>query len=156
MKYFTYLMIAFLTLSFTACDTIVPCGTSKEDFLANYKSLLDEVETENPSKDSEKWKNYDYRFKQLVEECYPSYQEELTISEKVEFVSLSSQYYVERYEGEVTVKMEEVGNILKQEYEKLMEEKGDEIEDMAEEFGEDLEKMAKKWSEKLKQLFEEE
>ncbi len=156
MKHFTYLMIAFLSISFTACDTIAPCGTSKEDFLANYKNLLEEVEAENPSRDSEKWKNYDYRFKQLVEECYPSYEEELTTTEKVEFISLSSQYYVERYEDEVTVKMEEVGNILKREYDKLMEEKGDEIEDMAEELGEDVEKLVNKWSKKLEKLFEEE
>lgn len=163
MKHFAHLIpiaigIALFSLSFTACDTLTPCGNSKEDFLTNYKNLIEEVQETNPASDSEKWKNYDYRFKQLVEECYPTYQEDLSLVEKVEFIAMSSQYYVERYEEDVTksitVNMDAVGKTLKKEYDKLMAEKGDDIEELAEEFGEDVEKMAKKWSKKLEELFE--
>ena len=158
MKHFAYLIIALILVNFTACDTINPCGNSKADFLTNYKKLIEEVKETNPAGDSEQWKNYDYRFKQLVEECYPTYQEELSIGEKVEFIAMSSQYYIERYEENVTknitVNMDAIGKTLKKEYEKLMLEKGDDIEELAKEFGKDIEKMSEKWGEKLEKLFE--
>ncbi|MCO6489382.1 MAG: hypothetical protein J5I98_13240 [Phaeodactylibacter sp.] len=79
------------------CSSGSPCGNSKDVFLQNYYSLVDEAAAANLPASDDKWAKYDERFRAFVEECYDQYEPELSPKERRRFWSKSLKYYAQRY-----------------------------------------------------------
>ena len=73
------------------------CGSSKDDFLANYADLLETVNRKDLAVSDGQWTKYDERFRAMVEECYATYEPEMSGREKRRFWRQAMQYYVVRY-----------------------------------------------------------
>jgi hypothetical protein len=81
---------------FTACS-INPCGPGKKQFLKNFDAFITDIEDQSLAYESEKWEDYDLKFKKFVKECYPEYEEDLTRKEDDQFVANTMKYYYLKY-----------------------------------------------------------
>lgn len=165
MKYTPIILICSI-IAFTTCDIINPCGTSKESFLNNYNSLVQEVKEKDLKYDDRAWEHYDRQFKKMVENCYEKYQPDMTATEEVDFWSNALAYYYYRYGTDMVTVLSDSSNELSvtisENVEKAIDnpsvvlrkllgkEKMKELEGLFD----DLEKDLEKWGEKLKNLFD--
>lgn len=165
MKYVQLFTAVLAIITFTACDFMSPCGSSKEEFLTNYDNFIKEIEAEELAHDASAWQSHDREFKQMVEECYKTYEDEMSASEQISFWTNALAYYYHRYgtdmvavlnnsSDEVSVviseKVEEViDNPRKALREILGEGKGLELDDLLN----DLEKDLDKWGKKIDNFF---
>jgi hypothetical protein len=164
MKLVNLLFIAIGLIVLSACDTILPCGSSKEDFLEKYETFISQVGEQNLSANSDEWEQHDREFKQMVESCHEMY--ELTMTEEVEFWGNAMIYYSNRYGSEMLTVLNDESNGVSVEISENLEEFFDDPEAMMNKiFGEEKSKNLKKlfkeatkdvekWSKKLEKIFE--
>jgi len=165
MKFTNFLFVAIALIIFSACNQILPCGSSKEDFLEKYETFIEQIDEENLTANSDEWEQHDREFKQMVEKCHEMY--ELTFTEEVEFWANTMIYYSNRYGSEAMSTLnDESNNIsveISEELEKVFDdpdammdkffgaEKSDNLKDLFKEATKDMEK----WGKKLEKIFEE-
>ena len=143
----------------------IQCGGSKANFQNQYENLLEKIEDLNYDLDDKRWKPFDERFRTLVEECYPMYEDEMSEREKSEFWLSTLEFYSGRYgdglaevfrnqgeyiSEEVVENLEEVLEHTGRKLEDFMDENGQELEKLFEEVGKDIED----WAERLKEILE--
>lgn len=166
MKHLQILLICLTLVSFTACDFMSPCGASKEEFLMNYNTFIEEIKAKDLAYDAKEWESHDREFKKIVDECYKKYEADLNGKEEVEFWTNALAYYYYRY----GTNMIAVLNDSSDELSVTISEKVDEVienpmvairkilgKDKANELDglmKDLEKDLNKWSKKIEKLFE--
>jgi hypothetical protein len=87
-------ILVVITLAFTNCALIDPCGTSKSEFLDKFEELLDHSKQRAESK-SVSWDDLDKRYETLYEECFSQWEPELNLKEKAKVASwvVQFQYY---------------------------------------------------------------
>jgi len=165
MKFTNLLFVAIGLIIFSSCDTILPCGNSKEDFLEKYETFVEQVEEENLATNSDEWEQHDREFKQMVEKCYEMY--DLSLTEEVEFWANAMVYYSNRYGSEAMSALNDESNDISVEISENLEEvfddpeammdkifgaeKSDDLKDLFKEATKDMEK----WGKKLEKIFEE-
>lgn len=164
MKLTNFLFVAIGLIVLSACNTISPCGNSKEDFLEKYETFVTQVSEENLGTNANEWEQHDREFKQMVEKCHEIY--ELTATEEIEFWANTMIYYSNRYGAEVMSVLNDDSNKLSVEISENLETFFDNPDQMMEKmFGAeksgDLKKLFKeatkdmeKWGEKLEKIFE--
>ena len=166
MKYLSLFILFVAITSFTSCNLISPCGVSKDDFLANYNTFIDNIQEKDLAYDANEWESYDRDFEQMVEECHEKYKEEMSASEEIDFWTNALAYYYYRYgtdmvsilsdsSNELSVTISEnVDDVIdnpKVVLKKILgKDKMDELEDLFKDFEKDMEK----WGKKLEKLFE--
>lgn len=83
------LSISFLSSCQTRCLT-------KEAFLTGFDKFSEDVKTHYKDLGEEDWVSIDEELKAYVDECYPKYKTELTVSEKVTFWKNTLSYGIYR------------------------------------------------------------
>jgi len=166
-----FLFVALIGLmTWTSCSLGDPCGGDKSQFLDNYNAFMQEVDDLDLDHNDEAWKEYDDRFKKMVEECYEIHEGEMSLREERKFWAKTVTYYVQRYgNGFADVLKNDNSELNLSIKEHMKDAKGDirialndleinlsaqEVEDMFDELGSDLEKLGKKWGKKLENLIE--
>ncbi len=96
MKHLTIIAIAIAALM-ASCTQNPGCGSNKDAFLQGYYQLIDEAKAASLPVSDSGWKRYDERFRAYVEECYDSYEAELSAKERRRFWATSMKYYAQRY-----------------------------------------------------------
>jgi hypothetical protein len=164
MKLTNFLFIAIGLIVLSACDTILPCGSSKEDFLEKYETFVTQVSEEDLNANADEWEQHDREFKQMVEKCHEMY--ELTATEEIEFWGNTMIYYSNRYGSDVMSVLNDNSNELSVEISENLEEffedpnqvmekifgaeKSDDLKKLFKEATKDMEK----WGKKLEKIFE--
>lgn len=90
-------LLPILLLAFLASCQLSPCGFNKSSFLSKHEYLVDEAKEHRKKWSEEDWKKSDDKMKNLVEECYESFEEELTNQETSRFWTRTASYYVTRF-----------------------------------------------------------
>ena len=166
MKHTQLLLIGFLLTTFTACDLYNICGSTKEEFLGNYTTFIQEVGEQKLDHDAAEWEKNDRKFKEMINGCYKKYEEEMTATEEVEFWTNALAYYYYRYGTGMIAVLDDSSNALSVTVsEKINEvvdnpmmiirkflgkDKANEVDGLMNE----LEKDLNKWAKKLENLFE--
>jgi len=87
-------LLLLLTISLiSSCQT--RCLT-KEAFITGYDKFSEDVKTHYKDLSEEDWANIDKELKAYVDECYPKYKADLTVSEKVAFWKNTLSYGIYR------------------------------------------------------------
>jgi hypothetical protein len=97
MKHLQLLILLVAVTSFSACNLMSPCGSSKEEFLTNYNAFIENIKEKDLAYDANEWETYDRDFKEIVEGCHEKYKAEMSISEEVDFWTNALAYYYYRY-----------------------------------------------------------
>jgi len=84
--------LAFLAASISSCTLATTCSVSKSGFLLNFDTMIKKIAEEELRSNDATWESYDSKFKKFVEECYPSYEEQMTLQEKKEFWYKTFEY----------------------------------------------------------------
>lgn len=166
MKYLQIFVLFLGITTFTACDFMNPCGSTKEEFLTNYDTFIKEIEQKELAHDASEWTSHDREFKQMVEECYEKYEAEMSVSEQIGFWTNALAYYYQRYgtdmiavlgdsSDELSVKVSEKAKEVLENpsevFRKILgDSKGDELDKLLRDFGKDF----NKWSKKIENLLE--
>ncbi len=80
-----------------ACSA--PCGRSKEAYLKKVDALVEQAGKLELPLDDEAWKKYDEQFDELVNTCYETWEEELTVKEKQHLLAQIATYGYRRAGG---------------------------------------------------------
>jgi|GEM_PF-2210270 len=91
------LFLSVLWLTYSSCSTATTCSVSKSGFLTNFDTMIKKVSEKELKSNDDQWASYDQKFEKFVEECYPSYEENMTEEEKQKFWLKSVEYYWHRY-----------------------------------------------------------
>lgn len=166
MKHLQLLLIGLTLIAFTACDVLSPCGTSKEEFLKNYNTFVQEIGEKDLSHDASEWETHDREFKKIIEECHKKYKTEMTTTEEAEFWTNALAYYYYRYGANMIAELDDSSNqlsvIISKNVEQVLEnpmvaltkvvgeEKAKEIENLMNDIKVDI----NKWTKKLEKIFE--
>ena len=155
------LLTALLAVSLQNCTTI-QCGTTKSQFLENYFNFIEEATGEEYSVTDKRWGVYDDRLETYILDCYPSFRDDLTVSDRQEILTHALGYYYVRY-GSHMIKelqnednrvsqalMDEMGELWSNPNELLREVMGDDWDELLNEFLEDLDK----WQNKFRDLLQ--
>ncbi len=157
----------------TSCTGSAVCSINKKGFLNGFDALVTSAEKKDMKSNDPTWENYDKKFKQIVEECYPSYEEDMTLEEKKEFASKSVEYYWHRHglgfvkrlgdkddplAQEIVEQSREAWGSLDAVISELLDELGvtlkdfdtKEFENLFKEMGTDMEK----WGKKIEKIFQ--
>lgn len=128
-------------MSFLSCDSLIHCG-SKDAFIENYAKFTTDLREHAEKLDDQDWKAIDAEFKMYVDECYPKYKEQLSISEKLNFWKGTLSYVVNKngHDGNLNIELNDVNINLTEEFKDLSIESKKELEKfIKDEFGKDLE-----------------
>jgi hypothetical protein len=76
---------------------------TKEGFLKTFDGFITEFESKKNSVDlnEEEKLAYEQRYKQMVNDCYKKFRNELTLKERQEFWKSSLRFILDRFDGEV-------------------------------------------------------
>lgn len=80
-----------------SCTQNPGCGNNKDAFLRGYYQLINEAKAAGLPVSDSGWEKYDEPFRAYVEECYDSYESELSAKERRRFWAASMKYYAQRY-----------------------------------------------------------
>lgn len=80
----------------TACD-VDPCGSTPEAFATRAERFFEEAAAADYAASDDAWELYDERLRELVEECYPRHEAELTREQSRAFWAGVGEYYVQRF-----------------------------------------------------------
>jgi len=85
-----YFFLTIVMLSLSSCSTM-----TKDAYLEQYKSFIDEISSSSQNFKENDWKNADERFKKFDTEWYNDFKDEMSISEKgkTAFYNLQYVYY---------------------------------------------------------------
>lgn len=166
MKHLQVLLLGLSLTAFTACDLYNICGSTKEEFLTNYSTFIEEIGEQKLEHDAAEWEKSDRKFKEMVNGCYKKYEAEMTAAEEVEFWTNALAYYYYRYGTNMVAVLSDGSDDLSVTVSKKVKEvldnpmvimrnflgkdKSNEVDDLMDELESDL----NKWSKKLEQLFE--
>jgi len=166
------ILSAICLLGFSFSCSMDECGGSKDRFLKNYHTLMDDIEDSGYDKEHKKWNTNDDKFQTYVKECYETYEDDLTNRETREFWDRATKYYFKKFANNIDLKLEgkEIGKLIGDNLTEVSTELGDafknidvnididekEIEEFFDELGGDLEKLGKKWGKKIEQILEKE
>ena len=135
------LLIILCSMNFLSCDSIVHCG-SKDAFIKNYSKFTTDLREHAEKLEAQDWKAIDDEFKMYVDECYPKYKEQLSLSEKLSFWKGTLSYAVHKNgnDGNINIQLNDVKIDLADEFKDLSIESKKELEKfIKDEFGRDLE-----------------
>ena len=92
------LMLTFCAslILFSSCET-EPCSYSKERFTKKFSLLVERASESDRKISDERWEKEDEQFGQFVMDCYPKFEEEMSLSEKTEFWQGTLSYLFARY-----------------------------------------------------------
>ena len=90
-------ILALLLLGVASCDLVDPCGASADGFADKAESFFTEARDRDYDAGDAAWASYDDRLVELVEQCYPQHETELTRTQDRAFWRGVSGYYVHRY-----------------------------------------------------------
>ena len=88
--------VASLLAAATACD-VDPCGASAAAFASRAEAFFAEAAAAEHDASSGAWDLYDERLRELVEECYPRHEGDLTREQERAFWRGVRIYYVQRF-----------------------------------------------------------
>ncbi len=166
------LFLSILWLTYTSCSTATTCSVSKSGFLTNFNTMVKTVGDKELKSSDDQWTSYDQKFEKFIDECYPSYEENMTDDEKQEFWLKSVEYYWYRHglgfikrlgdkndplSQEIVSKTEETWGGVDEVVSHLLDEVGmtikdfdtEQFEGLFKEIGADVEK----WGKKLEKIF---
>ncbi|MCG8329356.1 MAG: hypothetical protein MI974_16795 [Chitinophagales bacterium] len=112
MKVYVKLGILAIGVLLVACNQESPCGEDKATFLKSYYDLIDQVSISKMAANDGKWAGYDEQFRASIEECYQTYESEMTKGERRKFWAKSMRYYYHRYGGSVLEVVKDESNQL--------------------------------------------
>jgi len=95
MKSLTLLLIV-CSIIFTGCN-LSPCGFSKDQFVEKHLDLVNQAKKNKKSWKDTDWESRDGQMKQMVEECYENYEEEMSDKEIAKFWTGTATYYFNRH-----------------------------------------------------------
>ena len=127
------------------------------------RDLLIRLHQKDLTTDEEAWQNLDKTFDKYLSECFNEFENELTSSERVDFVTNTAKYYYAKYGSGISEQMgsehEEIARKMAENLEDFLHIHEDEIEAFVEEFAnsidrEELDELMEQGSEMLKTLME--
>jgi len=74
-----------------------PCGFNKSSFISKHEYLVDQAKEQRKEWSEKDWEKSDAKMKQLLEECYEEFEEDLSSKETSRFWSRTAAYYVNRF-----------------------------------------------------------
>ena len=92
----TVLAFTVALFSIQSCQ-MAKCGATKDIFLRNFDSFIEQMDDSDLEVTSEKWTAHDEKFKGYVEECYDAFEDEMSTKERRQFWVKSLKYYATRY-----------------------------------------------------------
>ncbi|MCB0704794.1 MAG: hypothetical protein KDC34_05765 [Saprospiraceae bacterium] len=152
-----YVLILFASIAVSSCS-VNQCGGNKDRFLSNFNELVNEITDANLPYSDKNWDKYDKRFRVLVEDCYPEYEDDLSRRERRKFWGQFVKYYYKRYGAGVAREMLGKGSTKLEGIQIQLDDLPlDELNDLFESIGNDVEDWGKeleKWSDQLWENFE--
>ena len=101
-------LVLFLLLH-TACNK--SCGPDKLALLEHSQALHQEVKNNT---NIQNWKQYDKNIERLVNQCYPQFEQELSLKEKIQFWNHIIKYFKLRYQNELQDLIKQGSNLALQ------------------------------------------
>jgi len=156
-----------ITVSLFAIQScqMAKCGATKDIFLRNFDSFVEDIDDVDLEISDEQWTTYDEKFKGYVEECYDAFEDEMSNRERRQFWVKSLKYYATRYgEGMINeLSKDDITNQrMREEMESVLEDTGKSIEEFFNKSGDDIEELfedigkdIEAWAERIKEIFEE-
>ena len=127
-KYIFFFISLFIAGVFSQCTIVQHCP-NKSAFLSNYDDLISEIDKANSKDSDENWVSRDKEVKSLLDLCYPKYEKELTLSEKIQVIKNTIIYGVHRdldqlelEQFDLQVEMKKIGEEGRVEIEKIIRE----------------------------------
>jgi len=155
-----------LAILFTSCS-LSPCGFSKDQFVQKHSDLVSQAKKNKKSWTDSDWETRDNHMKQMVEECYENYEEEMSGNEIGKFWAGTAAYYFNRHgkgfldaiknsEHDLSDALEKGLKSLDENKEGMLKEwlnenLGDDIEQTLNEVGEELKELGKEINEWLEE-----
>jgi hypothetical protein len=102
MNYYKSLFILLFAGLFVQCQMITHCN-DKETFIQNYEKFTEDLKTHHRDLQKSDWTAIDREFEMYVDECYPKFKAELSLSEKVTFWKSTLAYTAYRGKGEMDI-----------------------------------------------------
>jgi len=150
-------LIFFIGIALLSSCSLTPCGFNKDQFISNHQELVAQAKKNKKKWDSNEWSIADDRMKKMVEECYESYEEELTSKDVRIFWAGTTKYYFNRFGTGFLNKLTDEEDSLSKALEKgiksidknkegffedlIKENFGDDIKSTLNEVGDELEKL---------------
>lgn len=160
------LLFASILLFGSSCN-FDSCGFNKKSFLSKHEYWVDNVKKNRKSWNEKDWEKSDAAMKDLIENCYEKYEDELTNEESMQFWKGTASYYVRRigkgYKGELKNMDEEISKALEKGIsaiksdpegflrEILKESGGDEFKESLKTLGNEVKKLGEQFDEWLNQ-----
>ncbi len=124
------------------------CGRNKDAFLEKVDRLVEQVGKLDYPVDDKRWDKYDKQFEELIENCYESWEDELTLAEHTHVATQMITYAYRRSGGKkLKGKLKEELKKLKGASEEVKESLREDIAPLLEEIGKDIEEIAKELEE---------
>lgn len=128
------LLIATFVISLISCGPD-PCLT-KDQFVESYKAFFEEVESEINDADKTLIKSYEKRYVHLLDNCFKSYKDQLSKSERQDFWQSSVKFYLDKEGGIFNIDFSDKGS-----EDPVREFIVEELEDMADSSSQDFSKL---------------
>jgi len=153
------IVLLILTVGYSSCKKTID---SKESYLKEYQSFVEEVKANKNNYTEEDWKKKDEEFATFSEELYEKYQDELAFMEQARIAKYAIQYGTTRgikalnnalENGEVEDAIEEITDIFDEDLQKDMDNL---VENLKEIWDEDLKEDLKERLNDLKVKLEDE
>jgi len=157
MKYLASILCVFLMVG---CQ-MSPCGFNKTSFLAKHEYLVDQAKKNKKDWSKKDWESADDKMKQLLEECYETYEEEMTNKETSKFWTKTASYYVSRFgrgflrelkneNSDVVISLEKGFDSIKEDPDEFLrqllnESGGSEIKEALNELGDELKELGEEF-----------
>ncbi len=155
MKKLTLVLLS-ISLVLVSCS-LSPCGFSKDQFVEKHNDLVKEAKKNKKSWTDSDWKSRDDHMKQMVEECYENYENEMSSNEVAKFWARTATYYFNRHGkgflGAIKNSEKDLSNALEKGLKSLDENKEGLLKDwLNENLGNDIEKSLDEVGEDIKDL----
>ena len=150
------LVLLVLSVLFTSCS-LSPCGFSKDQFVQKHTDLVKQAKKNKKSWSDTDWESRDNHMKQMVEECYENYEEEMSSNEIAKFWAGTAAYYFNRHGkgflGAIKDTEKDLSKALEKGLRSIDENKEGMLKDwLNENLGDDIEKTLDEAGDELKEL----
>lgn len=128
MKITTLLFISVSTIFLLQSCNKDSCAT-KSGFLESFEAFSKEYDENKADLDEEKKMEYENRYRDIVNNCYKKFKDEMSLEEKQGFWKQSLSFYMNRYDGQFSANLLEklddpFNQYLKEEVVEIIKESG--------------------------------
>ena len=91
------ILLALLSCLILSSCSFSPCGFSKNQFIGNHENLVKAAKKNKKSRSTADWEQKDEAMKRMVEECYETYEKDMSSQEIADFWTGTGAYYYNRF-----------------------------------------------------------